>query len=274
MNKYYVYGLFDKNENCFYIGKGTDRRMYNHRKNFKANKITNYFLYCKLKSLQNKNEDFTERIIIDNLSEEDALKEESILIEKYGRKINGGVLCNLLEGGTQPPSVQYIKEMYGEEGFKKIKEKQVKSYMRTHYNKGLKYVDEIKKMLEAGELMMDIAKKLNLDRNTISKWIKRYNLVYDDSKKRKLEKERLKSFRKINSEKVQKTSKTYTIITPNGDEIVSNKLVNFCKDNNLDYRGLRNTYNKFKRNGENCRCKGYYILCQIENDNMLPIFTA
>jgi hypothetical protein len=40
MNNYYVYGLFDQNENCFYIGKGRDRRMYNHRKNFKANKIT------------------------------------------------------------------------------------------------------------------------------------------------------------------------------------------------------------------------------------------
>ena len=30
--KYYVYGLFDENNICFYIGKGTDKRYKNHRK--------------------------------------------------------------------------------------------------------------------------------------------------------------------------------------------------------------------------------------------------
>jgi hypothetical protein len=63
MNKYYVYGLYDENENCFYIGKGSGRRMYSHRKNFNSGKITNYFLYCKLKNLKNNNENFKEKII-------------------------------------------------------------------------------------------------------------------------------------------------------------------------------------------------------------------
>lgn len=262
MNNYYVYGLFDNDGNCFYIGKGRYRRMYNHRKKFKANKTENYILYCKLKSLQNKNQNFEERIIIDKLSEEDALKQEKILIEKYGKKINGGVLCNLLDGGTQPPSSKDIKNIYGENFYNEYKNKQKESFKKTYYNKGLVFVPLIKELLGKGELIKDISKIINVDRNTISKWIKRYNLVYNDSKKRRLEIERLNSFKEINSKKIQKTSKIYTLITPEGNKIVTNKLVNFCKDNNLDYKNLRNTYNKFKSNGENCKSKGYYIIRQ------------
>lgn len=263
MKDYYVYGLFDMSGNCFYIGKGKNKRMYNHRKNFKANKITNYILYCKLKSLQNQNQDFEERIIIANLAEEDALKEEKILIEQYGRKINGGTLCNFLEGGTQPPSMEDIKNIYGEEFYEKVKEKQRKTLEKTCNNRGLKYLDKIKEMLDKGELMKDISFKLNVNRNIISKWIKFFNLKYDDSKKKFLERERLKFYRKINSEtKINKFSKIYTIITPNGEEVIVKKLVKYCKDNNLDYKNLRNTYNKFKSNGENYKSKGFYIIKQ------------
>ena len=64
--KYYVYGLFDESDVIFYIGKGTNKRYKNHRKNYKIGKVTNYFLYCKIKSIFNKGFDFTEKIIIND----------------------------------------------------------------------------------------------------------------------------------------------------------------------------------------------------------------
>lgn len=174
----------------------------------------------------------------------------------------------MLEGGTQPPSIEDIKNIYGEEFYKEVKEKQIKSLKETYNKKRLKYLDEIKEMLDKGELMKDIAKKIKVNRNTISEWIKRYNLTYDDSKKRKLQIELLNSFRDENSKKVQKTAKLYTIVTPLGEEITTNKLVNFCKEKNIDYRGLRNTYNAFKSNGEKRKYKGYYIIQQVDNQQL------
>lgn len=259
MNIYYVYGLFDENENCFYIGKGSGRRMYNHRKNFKANKISNHFLYCKLKSLENKNQKFKEKILIENLSEKDALIQEKILIEKYGRKINGGLLCNILEGGNQPPSVNEIKRIYGEDFYEKIKLKRIKTNKDSIFKRNYHYKEKIQKLIEEGYLIKDIAKKLKVNRNNISKWIKLYQLKYDDTKKRQLEIERLKSCRELNVKKIQKTSYTYLIVTPEDKEIIVNKLVVFCKENKIDYRSLRNTYNKFKLNGQNYKSKGFYI---------------
>jgi hypothetical protein len=100
---------------------------------------------------------------------------------------------------------------------------------------------------------------LKVDRNSISKWISLYELKYDNTKKKELEKERLQSFRELNSKKVHKTSYTYIVISPNNQEFVINKLVTFCKERNIDYRSLRNTYNKIKSNGQNCKSKGYYI---------------
>ena len=272
MKKYYIYGLYDKDENCFYIGKGTGKRLYDHRKNFKKEKASNHFLYCKLKSFKTKKKNFFERIIVDNLNEEDALLLEKEYIKKYKRKIDGGILCNFLEGGNQPPSIKKIKEMYGEIKYKKQIEKFKKSLNKKYYEKNLKYVPIIKKYLENRELIKDIAKKLNIHRDTISRWIKIYNLKYDNSKKKILERERLKSFRESNSKKIQKTSKIYLILTPSGEKIKTEKLVVFCKERNVDYRSLRNTFNKFKINGTQCKSKGYCIIKQEERN--LPILTT
>jgi len=264
MNKYYVYGLYDEKENCFYIGKGSGKRLYNHRKNFKKGKASNHFLYSKLKSLKNKKENFFEKIIADNLSEEQALLLEKEYIKKYKRKIEGGNLCNFLEGGNQPPSTKIIKEIYGEAKYEQQIEKFKKSLNKKYYEKNLRYVPIIEIFLKEGELIKDIAKKLNLHRDTVSRWIKIYNLKYDNTKKKLLEKERLKYFRELNSKKIQKTSKEYLVLTPDGEKIKTEKLVLFCKERNIDYRALRNTFNKYRKNGIQYKIKGYSILEQKE----------
>jgi hypothetical protein len=48
-------------------------------------------------------------------------------------------------------------------------------------------------------------------------------------------------------------------MTSDNKEIIINKLIVFCKENKVDYKSLRRTFNKFKLNGENCKCKGFYI---------------
>jgi transposase len=212
-----------------------------------------------LKSLQNKNENFKEKILIDNLFEEDALIQEKILIEKYGRKINGGVVCNVLNGGTQPPSTNEIRKIYGEEIYKKIRLKNVEKTKKTIFKRNYHYKEKIQNFLEKGYLIKDIAKELKVTRNSISRWIKLYNLKYDSANKKKLEAERLKYFREFNSKKVQKSAYIYVVITPDNKEITINKLVVFCKENKIDYKSLRNTFNKFKLNGENYKIKGFYI---------------
>ena len=42
--------------------------------------------------------------VAENLSEEDAFALEKLLILQWGRKVDGGVLHNISEGGDQPPS--------------------------------------------------------------------------------------------------------------------------------------------------------------------------
>jgi YesN/AraC family two-component response regulator len=268
--KYYVYGLFDENDICFYIGKGTDKRYKHHRKNYKLGKITNYFLYCKLKSIFNKNSDFTEKILVDSLTEKEALEKELELINLYGKRIEEkGTLCNLLNGGNQPLSVEEIKKIYGEDFYKDMRKKQTESTKKTLYLKNKEKIEHIQKKLNENVLIKDIASEINLDRNTISKWIKKYNLNYNNHYKKQLEIERLKSFREKNSQKIQKTAYSYIVVTPENEKIKVNKLVVFCRERNIDYRGLRNTFNKKRKNGMPYKIKGYYIEEQKININTL-----
>ena len=43
--------------------------------------------------------------IAENLTEEAALELEALLIKQWGRKIDGGILQNIQEGGNQPPDM-------------------------------------------------------------------------------------------------------------------------------------------------------------------------
>jgi hypothetical protein len=43
-------------------------------------------------------------ILYRNLSERKSLEIEEILIQTYGRRSEGGYLCNMVSGGSQPPS--------------------------------------------------------------------------------------------------------------------------------------------------------------------------
>lgn len=73
MNKYYTYTHSDAKGNVFYVGKGTkDRAWKAERNNDWKNKV---------KSLNNK---YFVEIVYDELTEEEALDCEALLIELYG----------------------------------------------------------------------------------------------------------------------------------------------------------------------------------------------
>jgi transposase-like protein len=263
--KYYVYGLFDENDVIFYVGKGTEKRYKHHRNNYKAGKITSWFLYCKIKSIFDKGFDFKEKILIDGLTEQESLEKELELINLHGKKCEGkGTLCNVLDGGTQPLSVEEIKRIHGEEFYKEMRRKQTESTQETLYLKNKEKIEYIQKRLNENILMKDIAKELNLNRNTIAKWVKKYNLNYSDEYKKQLEVERLADSRENNRKRVQKTAYSYVVVTPENEKIKSDKLVMFCKDRKIDYRALRNTFNRLRKNGMPYKAKGYCIIEQIK----------
>lgn len=258
MNKdYYVYGLFEM-DLCFYVGKGRGNRKTHHFRNFKnKNVAVNPLLYYKLHSLDNKNVKPTIKVFKDNLSENDALEYEKYLITKYKRKIDGGTLCNVCLGGNQPPTIQELIEMKGEEEVKKIKLKRMKSNHEAIFKRNQEKIEKFKTLMSENVMIKDIAKILNVSRNTLTQWSKRYNIPINYTPKSIRIKEHLNSYRDELNDSVQKTSKTYVIKNPDGSIITVQKLVRFCKENNLDYANLRKTYN-----GTSKHHKGYSIIDQ------------
>jgi len=93
---FYVYGLFELGtENLLYIGKGKNDRSKKHRPLLIENKHVNPKLQNKFNSLIKNNSDVEDRIIQNNLTEQNALDREKQLIAFYGLEN----LCNLTEGG-------------------------------------------------------------------------------------------------------------------------------------------------------------------------------
>jgi hypothetical protein len=89
----YVYRhiRLDKNE-PFYIGIGSDDNGKYTRANSMLDRNRHWHNIVK-------NTSYEVQIIVDNISWEDAIEKEKEFISLYGRKSNGGILCNLTNGG-------------------------------------------------------------------------------------------------------------------------------------------------------------------------------
>lgn len=87
-NNICVYQHKKPNGDVFYIGIGNEKRPYSK---LRRNKFW--------KNVVNKYPNYLIEILHKNLSWDDACKKEIELIKFYGRKVDGGVLCNLTLGG-------------------------------------------------------------------------------------------------------------------------------------------------------------------------------
>lgn len=91
-NNSYVYRhrRLDNNQ-VFYIGVGTGQNYKRAKDKYSRN-----IYWKRITNITN----YTIEILLDNVSQEEAYELEELLVKEYGLKRNGGILCNLLEGGT------------------------------------------------------------------------------------------------------------------------------------------------------------------------------
>jgi hypothetical protein len=263
MKEYYVYCIYvDKVP--VYIGKGRGSRMHHHLRNFILhNTAVNKVLKDKLNSAANKNQIIDVKTVRENLSNEEALHEESNLISLYGRKIyNEGTLCNVTEGGNQPPSVDNIKQLLGADKFFEIKKKQINSMLATTDKKIQRVAPFIRESLKNDRMLKDIASDLDVTCPTLRSWIQRLNLTMNYQGKDKKIKEHLRKYRAINKHIPNSNAKLYTIQEPGGKIISTRFLKQYCTSKNIDYSNLRSA---FKRKSQH---KGYSIINQQEPEDL------
>jgi len=263
MKRYYVYGIFI-NSIIIYVGKGTGNRKDHHLKNFLLhNTAVNRILRSKLFKAIKNGDKIDVTILVGNLSEDEALYEEANLISKYGKKIDGtGTLCNITDGGTQPPSATVIRNLYGEKEYIHIKQKKENTRKNNFTSKVQQHIPDIKQMLNDGKMLKEIAAKLKVSTITIRSWMRKYNIAMNYTGKQNKIKQHLDSYRTINKAKPNRNAKTYTIKEPSGVLSTTKFLKQYCKEHNIDYSNLRAT---FKRGGS---CKGYSIITQLEPETL------
>lgn len=263
MKRFYVYGIFI-NTIIIYVGKGTGNRKDHHLKNFLLhNTAVNRILRSKLYKATKNGDKIDVSILVSNLSEDEALIQEANLILKYGKKIDGtGTICNITDGGMQPPSVTTIRKLYGEEGYDHIKQKKEHTRKINLVNKIQQHIPTIKQMLENGMMLKEIAAKIDVSTITIRRWMKTHNITMNYTGKQNKIRQHLDSYRSINRSKPNCNAKTYTIKEPSGSISTTKFLKQYCKEHNIDYSNLRAT---FKRGGS---CKGYSIIAQLEPETL------
>lgn len=150
---YYVYALIDpRNDQPFYIGKGTGKRASTHLYN-RTKKDRNLFKENKIDKIRSEGLEPYVRIIEDNLDEQTAYDKEKQYIQLYGRKEDGGILTNLCED-NRPPSIRgksYV-EAYGEEKAKEIIEKKRQAQIAAGGWGPKKHSEETKQKQRLGSL--------------------------------------------------------------------------------------------------------------------------
>jgi transposase len=263
MDIYYVYAIFIDNI-VRYIGKGKGNRKDHHFKNhLRYNKSVNRILNYQIKKAIQNNHLYDARIIFDNLSEQEALKKEIELIKKYGRIIDSsGTLCNICHGGNQPPSVNEIKKLVGHAEWQAIRLQQKQTAQNTIKSKIQDKLIIIEKLLKSQKTIKEIAKDINVNKDTVLRWICKYKIPGSDKQgKRKAIADHLKKQRTKMKGKIQKNAYVYIIVDPLGIKFETANLRIFCKERDIDYSNLRQTVISTKSSKQR-KCKGYYIYHQ------------
>lgn len=143
---YYVYKLIDpRNNQPFYIGKGTGNRWKAHLRETAEN-TSNWYKYCKIKGIKDdKLEVICEFIAKDIEDEEAAYDIEAEYIKIYGTYSNGGILCNKCDDNRPPnhKGKSYF-DLYGEDAEEQRIKRRDRQRSVGGYRKGIPHTEETK----------------------------------------------------------------------------------------------------------------------------------
>ena len=113
--------------------------------------------------------------------------------------------------------------------------------------------------MSEGKMIKDIAAELKVSTPTIRAWFRQAGIPINYEGKNNYLKTHFTKLRQYNKVKIPKTAKTYKVLTPKKEIIITQRLVTFCKEHKIDYSGLRQTYK-----GKLKQYKGYSLVEVIE----------
>ena len=125
LGEYYVYGLIDpRDKQIFYIGKGTENRVFEHERESQENPDSEKLKLKTISEIKDKGFEVEKIIINSNLSEEEAFAAEASLINAFNY-VGDNKLTNIVAGhhSAEALSVDNFEKIYGAE---ELEEKDLK----------------------------------------------------------------------------------------------------------------------------------------------------
>lgn len=247
-NKYYVYEWYIKNtDEVFYVGKGSGKRAWQLKEN-------SYFL----KMYNTHNCDV--RIIINNLTEDEAFNKEIDTISYYRNNTNCR-LTNVADGGNQPPL------RYGENSCSKLpkvkakmKKKALDRWQDKEYRNKCELSFKAFWNTKQGKQIASQRSKINMNDEKIRDKIRQANInYYQDEIHRQEQSERMKrcynneACIKSHYKKIVQLDKDYNYINK------YNSLIEAEKETGVKFRGI----SKVLRG--NCKTYGGFIWVYYED---------
>jgi hypothetical protein len=196
---FYVYGLFNPITNqLFYIGKGTraNNRHNDHltERRGKENRLR----WKQVCDIRKHGLEPTIQILIDNIEDEIvAYNEETILIKKYGKVIDGtGILTNILDDARPPSwkgrikteehrknlSKSHLGKTLSDETKKKIIETKIKNGTLRSGMEGKTHTDDTKEKIRQSKLNVPMSIDSSIKKSVLLK-----NKPWSDARKKAAE---------------------------------------------------------------------------------------
>lgn len=230
----FTYVYYDPDSNLpFYVGKGKDKRDISHLKCTHNKRLSR-----KIEQLKNDGKIPSIIRVVENVSNEVAIKTEIELIRKWGRLglDENGVLMNYTLGGEGALGRRRSKESI-EKGASKQR-----GIPRPHTRR-----------------VISIATKEAMNRPEMKAYIssKRKGIACPEETKKKLS----IFFKEARKGANNPAAKTWMVVSPNGTSTVTSDLRGFCQINSISYVGLKSSY-RANRPAQAGKSKGWQLFAQ------------